>query len=417
MRGEGSLQSGTNLLKVRDYNRRLVLEMIRLGNGVSRADIAERTGLTSQTVSNIVRRLLDEGFIVEAGKRRLEGGRKPRMGLRINPGAGYALGAHVDRDEVRVALLDLSGEVVARNHHGLFRESDPSEAIALISDSVEDVVGEAGVERERILGLGVACPGPLDPSSGVVHEPPGMPGWREVRMKEVLEAQTGYEVVVDNDAIASAVGERWMGSARGAQDFMFVYKGWGMGAGLFIGGQVYRGKTGTAGEIGHMPLDPNGPECSCGNRGCLIRYCSPQEISAAVRWRLQRGEASILREDFEATPESVDFAAVRRAALADDKLALGELKRSARVLGNALVGLVNILDLELVVIGGKGFGGIGYIYEHEIREAIERRSLYPDRREVRVELSTAEEDVGAVGAASLILHTYYAPRMRGLREV
>lgn len=411
------MQSGTNLLKVRDYNRRLVLEMIRLGDGVSRAEIAERTGLTSQTVSNIVRRLLDEGFIVEAGKRRLRGGRKPRMGLSINPGAGYALGAHVDRDEVRVALLDLSGEVVAGNQHELSRESEPSGVITLISGAVEDVVEDAGVEQERILGLGVACPGPLDPSSGVVHEPPGMPGWRGVRLKEALEAQTGYEVVVDNDAVASAVGERWKGSARGVQNFMFVYKGWGMGAGLFIGGQVYRGKTGTAGEIGHMPLDPNGPECPCRNRGCLIRYCSPQEISTAVRRRLRRGEASILREDFESAPQSIDFGAVRRAALAGDKLALEELERSARVLGNALVGLVNILDLELVVIGGKGFGGIGYIYEHEIREAIEKRSLYPDRRDVRIELSTATEDAGAVGAASLILHAYYAPRMRGLREV
>jgi predicted NBD/HSP70 family sugar kinase len=163
-----------------------------------------------------------------------------------------------------------------------------------------------------------------------------MPGWEEVGLKEKLEEAAGYPVVVDNDAVASAVGERWIGVARGVQDFVFVYEGWGLSAGIFVEGQVYRGKTGTAGEIGHIPLDPNGPACECGNRGCLVRYCSPREVSASVRRRLKAGEESSLGAVFEKDPESVDYEMVRRAAASGDALALEEVERAARRLGGAL---------------------------------------------------------------------------------
>jgi predicted NBD/HSP70 family sugar kinase len=393
---------------VRDYNQQLVLHLVRTGNGMSRAVIAERTGLTGQAVTKIVRRLIAEGLVVESGKGvSLPNGGRPPVELRVNAEARYAVGAHVDRDVMSCVALNLRGDVLARAAG--MRPSDPLETVGCVRDLVEGVIGESGVDRSRILGVGVACPGPLDPLSGVVYRPPGMAGWEEVRLKELLEECLGIPVVVDNDAIASAVGERWMGKGQEARNFAFVYMGWGMGAGLFFDGRVYRGSTGTAGEIGHVPLDPEGPECPCGNRGCLIRYCSPRDTVSAVQRRLWRGEAGL----FGMRLESLNYGTICDAALAGDPVATEELTHAARMLGRALVGLVNALDLQLVVLGGKSLNAARYIYRREVEKALGETMLYRDRREVSVEMSQSGEDAGAVGAASLILHAAYSPQLAG----
>jgi predicted NBD/HSP70 family sugar kinase len=215
--------------------------------------------------------------------------------------------------------------------------------------------------------------------------------------------------------MAAAVGERWVGKARGTDNFAFVYNGWGLGAGLFLEGHIYRGATGTAGEFGHTPLDPNGPECECGNRGCLVRYCSPREIILAVERKLRAGESSSLVPVQHKNLDRLDLGAICAAALAGDRVAAEELAASGRMLGRAVVGLVNLLDLQMVVLGGKALGEAAYIYRREVEEAL-RKILYPERREVRVELSSAGEDAGAVGAASVVLHAAYAPRLMDLRS-
>ena len=409
------MQGGTNLLKVRDFNQQVVLETIRGTRGVSRTELAHETGLTAQTISNIVRRLLDEGLVVETGKKSSARGGKPKVNLEINPDAGYALGAQIDRDEIALVLLNLGGQPVRRIRHAMPASQTPEELVRLLAKSAEELIQEAGGVDRKMLGLGVASPGPLDPVNGVLYEPPGFKNWEEVPIKQMLQERTGYPVLVDNDAMAAAVGERWVGKARGTDNYAFVYNGWGLGAGLFLEGHVYRGATGTAGEFGHTSLDPNGPECECGNRGCLIRYCSPREIISAVERRLRAGESSSLRYSWLKKPGQLDLATIRAAAIAGDRVAAEELAASGRMLGRAIVGMVNLLDLQMVVLGGKALGEAAYIYRREVEEAL-RKILYPERREVRVELSCAGEDSGAVGAASVVLHAAYSPRLMSLRS-
>lgn len=405
-------RGGTNLLRVRDFNQQVVLEAIRQGDGVSRVEISRETGLTAQTISNIVRRLLGDGLVVEAGKGPSAGNGKPRVRLEINPGAGYAAGVQIDRDEVLLVLLDLKGQTVARDGFAMPPGERPADVVAAIGGSLRRLVRAAKASSGNILGLGVACPGPLDPSTGVVHAPPGLPGWSHVPVKALLEVETGYEVSLDYDAVASAVGERWAGEARGVDDFAFVYGGWGLGAGLFLDGRVYRGKTSTAGELGHTPLDPNGPECQCGNRGCLVRYCSPASIVASVEGRLRAGGGGALSGQVG----GVTYEALRRAAVAGDALAVGAFKTSAEMMGKAVIVLGNLLDVEMVVLGGRAFEGVGRIYEEEIDGALEGRLLYKERRRVRAKISGLGGYAGAVGAASLVLHAAYAPRLLGLRS-
>src|SRR5215218_2455494 len=340
-RRAGSLQGGTNLLKVRDFNQQVVLETIRGTRGVSRTELAHETGLTAQTISNIVRRLLDEGLVVETGKKSSARGGKPKVNLEINPDAGYALGAQIDRDEIALVLLNLSGQPLRRIRHAMPASQTPEEVVRLLAKSAEELIQDAGGVDRKMLGLGVASPGPLDPVNGVLYEPPGFKTWEEVPIKQMLQERTGYPVLVDNDAMAAAVGERWVGKARGTDNYAFVYNGWGLGAGLFLEGHVYRGATGTAGEFGHTSLDPNGPECECGNRGCLIRYCSPREIISAVERRLRAGESSSLRYSWLKKPGQLDLATIRAAAIAGDRVAAEELAASRRMLSTPVVGLVN----------------------------------------------------------------------------
>lgn len=415
-RSMGSVRGGTNLLKVRDFNQQVVLETIRGASGISRTEIAHESGLTAQTISNIVRRLLAEGLVVEAGKKSVGGGGKPKVNLAINPEAGYALGAQIDRDEIALVLLNLGGQRLRRIRHAMPASQTPEEVVRLLARSADDLVQDAGGVGHKMVGLGVASPGPLDPEDGVLYGPPGFEGWGEVPIKQMLQERTGYPVLVDNDAMAAAVGERWVGKARGTDNFAFVYNGWGLGAGLFLDGHVYRGTTGTAGEFGHTPLDPNGPECECGNRGCLIRYCSPREIISAVESRLRAGESSSLGDRWLKKPSLVNLPMIRAAANAGDQVAAEELAASARMLGRAIVGMVNLLDLQMVVLGGRALGEAAHIYRQEVEEALRGKILYPERREVQVELSGAGEDAGAVGAASVVLHAAYAPRLMSLRS-
>jgi predicted NBD/HSP70 family sugar kinase len=402
------MRRGTNLPWVRDYNRGVVLEAIRLGGGVSRVEIAQKTGLTAQTVSNIVRRFLVEGLVVEGD--RLATGRQ-RVPLHVNREARSAVGVLIDVEETSFVILDLGGCVVLRRRCRTDWEQGTLKVIQQIAEDAGALLDEAGVDREKVLGIGVACPGPLDHQTGVVFNPPNLPGWDRVPLSDALSEITGYPVIVDNDATAAAIGERWSGGARGARNFAFVYVSAGIGAGLFLEDHVFRGATTNAGEFGHITLNPDGPPCHCGNRGCVEAYCAPSRIVAAVDGRIREGEVSTLSAD-----GGFGFADVCRAALAGDAVAGGELRLAASRLGCGVVSLVNLLDVELVVLGGTGLGPVAAIFRQEIERELATRAMAPDLRPIRVELSQAGEDAAAVGAASLVMHTAFAPRQAGLER-
>ena len=405
------IRTGTNLPLIKHYNESVVLEAIRVGDGVSRVEIADRSGLTAQTVSNIVRRLLDLGLVEEFGHSSSGSGRR-RVRLRINPSARHGIGVQVDGGETSFVIIDMTGRVIERTRHPTNATRGPDAIIDQIAASVAELITKVDVDPETILGLGVACPGPLDHQRGVVFNPPNLPGWHEVSLADALNEKTGYPVIVDNDATAAAIGERWAGGARGVHNFAFVYMGVGVGAGIFLEDHIYRGSTTNAGEFGHLIIDPEGPECFCGSRGCVEAYCAPRAVVTAVARRLEEGEISTA---FVTGPEAIDFEMVGRAALDGDELSLQEIERSAHLLAYGVVGLVNMLDIELVVLGGKAFRNAGELYRKTIGEVVGQRVIGRERRSIRVELSTAGEDAGAVGAASLLLDATYAPRL-GARD-
>lgn len=400
------MQKGTNLPKVGHFNRAVVLEAIQVSDGISRVQIAGRAGLTAQTVSVIVRRLLEEGLVIEDGSLPSRGG-KPRTILRVDPTAGYAVGIHFDPGEISYVLADLAGQPVAKLHTAVRPGLAPDAVIRQMARTARRVLREADVPDRKVLGIGLACPGPLD-AEGIMNVPPRLTGWDHVPIKGLLEEHAGFPVTSDNDATAAAIGERWAGVARAAPSFAYLYLGTGIGGGLFLDNQIYRGRSLNAGEFGHITVAPDGPDCYCGNRGCVEAVCCPSAIEATVRARLAEGAESTL------TAEALDHAAICAAAAAGDPLAGTVIGQVAARLADAAVSIVNMLDIDLLVLGGPAMYEVADVYRQVVAAAVATRPLARRLHTVQVATSPIAADAAAIGAASLVFHATYAPRLSTL---
>ncbi|MFE5404564.1 ROK family protein [Streptomyces sp. NPDC056580] len=379
---------GANLFAVRSHNTALVLDLLRGAGraGISRLELAERTGLTPQAVSKITARLREAGFAAEAGRRASTGG-KPRTVLRLVPEAGHAVGVHLDRDELRAVLVDLDGAVVGERSAALDLGDGAGAVLEVVAGEVAGLVGEAlgvgdavgGLAGElagglagagSLLGVGVAMPGPLDHVRGVLHRVTGFPEWDGFPLRDALVERLGVPVVVDKDTNAAALGLS-VGVCGGAGDggpgageggsFAYLHLGTGLGAGLVIGGDVHRGARTGAGEFGHQVVQLDGPACECGDRGCVEVLC----LGAVAR---------------------------------------GELREAARVLGVGAGNLVGLLDIDLVLLGGRTVAGAPEVFVEGVAEVLAARARREGVGAGAVPVGVVGgERVVAEGAAQLLL--------------
>jgi predicted NBD/HSP70 family sugar kinase len=408
--------SGTNLPRVGSYNMNVVLNTIQATDGISRVEIAKQTGLTAQTVSVIVRRLIEQGIVHESGSLPSSGG-KPRTTLRINAAAAYAVGIHFDPLEVSVVVVDMMGQELAHSRHAISPRLEPEELIARAAQVAHKHLAELGVPDDLVLGAGAACPGPIDQTQGLVISPPRRDRWTEVPIKRLLKQYIGFDVIIDNDANAAAIGERWSGHGRTTSDFAFLYMGTGIGGAMFLSNHIYRGVSLNAGEFGHIVVEPNGAPCYCGSHGCLEALCSPAAIVRDVHAELAMGRASQLGNLYDKDPELVDHPAICLAAVAGDHVARRVIDRVARRLGECAVIVANALDVDLFVIGGKAVTHVAQIYTDKINELLQARPLARRAHIVRVAVSDMASDGAALGAAALVLHAAYAPNTADLTSV
>lgn len=408
-------QAGTNLPKVGRYNRAVVLDQIQLIDGISRVEIAQRTGLTPQSISGIVRRLLDEGIVREDHANRVSSGGKPRTALRINAGAGSAVGLHFDPAELTCAVVDLLGRPLVVKRRPTPPGTDPSHVVSAMTELVADVLAEADVPRGQVLGLGLATPGPIDQDLGMLVTPPQLAHWTRVPLQQMLSDATGLPVTLDNDATAAAVGERWSGAGRGVANFAYFFFGTGIGGGLVLNHQVFRGGSLNAGEFGHSSVLPDGPECYCGNRGCLERLVNPSAIVAEVHRRLAGGHGgSVLREPFDRDPSLVDHAAIRVAAEGGDPLATAVIDEAAEHVASVAVNIANFVDVDLIVLGGHAIQHVEMRYVEVVASALATRPLSRHIRIIDVAPSPLGADAAVVGSAALVLHATYSPQLSAL---
>ncbi|MFC5829557.1 ROK family transcriptional regulator [Nonomuraea insulae] len=392
-----------------------MLDQIQLIDGISRVEIAQRTGLTPQSISGIVRRLLDEGIVREDHANRVSNGGKPRTALRINADAGSAVGLHFDPAELTCAVVDLLGRPLVVKRRPTPPGTDPSHVVSAMTELVADVLTEADVPRGQVLGLGLATPGPIDLGLGMLVAPPQLAHWTRVPLQQMLSDATGLPVTLDNDATAAAVGERWSGAGRGVANFAYFFFGTGIGGGLVLNHQVFRGGSLNAGEFGHSSVLPDGPECYCGQRGCLERLVNPSAIVAEVHRRLAGGhDGGVLRESFDRDPSLVDHAAIRAAAEDGDPLATAVIDEAAEHVASVAVNVANFVDVDLIVLGGHGIQHVEMRYVEVVASALATRPLSRHIRVIDVAPSPLGADAAVVGSAALVLHATYSPQLSAL---
>ncbi|MFF7162683.1 ROK family transcriptional regulator [Streptomyces sp. NPDC008086] len=380
---------------LRSHNTALVLDLLRTAGpeGISRLELAERTGLTPQAVSKITARLREDGLAAEAGHRASTGG-KPRTVLRLVPEAGHAVGVHLDRDELTAVLCDLTGAVVARRRApldlGAGAETVVERAVRAVGELTADAARTAGatevtgaadgagaVDRAgaiggaraadeagvagggprpgAVLGVGVALPGPLDHRRGVLHRVTGFPEWNGFPLRDVLARRLSLPVVVDKDTNAAALGLAVGGETASGTSFAYLHFGAGVGGGLVIGGAVHRGARTGAGEFGHQVVQLDGPPCECGNRGCVEALC---------------------------------LAAVAR----------GDLAEAARVLGTAVGNLVALLDVDLVLLGGRTVAAAPDTFVRGVTAVLHERARRAGEDAVPVRVASGGGAGGGAGA-------------------
>ncbi len=382
-------------------SRAALLDVIRAAGQISRVDLARETGLTGATVSTVVRRLIDDGLVVEVGRAESTGG-KPAVLLSLEPEARYAVGVHLDDGGITYVIADLGGAVVSRWRRPGAGADAPAAVVERVASEVRTLVSQAGIDRDRILGLGVVSPGPVTQASGSrVLTPPVMEAWTGFPLADALQVAVGLPVVLENDATAAAVGEYWGGQIDASGCFAALYMGTGIGSGVIANGGVFRGASGNTGEIGHICLDVDGPLCWCGNVGCLEVLAGPAAIAAAARAAgLHLPEVGVAE----------DFAAVARAAVREDGPERDLLLRSAQYFAVAAQTLANILDVDQIVLTGPSFALAGSLYVPIIREHLDRtffgRAIHP----VDVVISPHASEAAAIGAAALVLQSELAPR-------
>ncbi|MEU4192164.1 ROK family transcriptional regulator [Kribbella sp. NPDC026611] len=394
---------GTNLDRVGGFNDAVVLDAIRRSEQLSRVELAEATGLSGQAISNIARRLLDAGLVREAGRLRGAGIGKPRTLLELEPAGQYAVGVHLDPAVVTVVLLDLTGEAVARRRMLIEDADKPDVLIDAIAATIEDVLLESGAPRDRVTGVGIAAPGPIDVERGVVVDPPNLAAWHLVPLRDELRERTGLPTVLDKDVTAAASAEKWAGQGG---SFVFFYLGTGVGAGLVIADEVVRGASSNVGEIGHVIVDPDGPVCYCGRRGCVgetsqPRYLVQQAVHAGV---IAQG---IDIDDRQAV--DVAFAGLCAQAAAGPGLAREIVAALAERIAKVVEDIANLLDLDRVVFGGPHWEQLAPTFVDVVRKALDGRFLVRAVHPFEVAGTSLGADVGAIGAASLVLDQTFSP--------
>jgi predicted NBD/HSP70 family sugar kinase len=399
--------SGVNQIDLGSFNECVVIETVRLSGTITRGEIAHRTGLTQQSVSRIARSLLDRGILVEDAQRRATSG-KPRTPVRLSGTAAHALGLHIDPEVLTAVVIDLDGAIVCTRTRPVSADSDPGEFVAQVAELGRETLEKAGgaVREDGFLGIGVAVPGPVDIASGTVLGPPLLSAWNDLPLLYLLKDHFPCPVIIEKDSLAAAAGERWIGRDRRARDFAYLYLGTGVGSGLYLNGDLYRGVSANAGEFGQLCAIALGRVDTDG-RPELLPECNPPVSVPDFAHRRGLPAADAARGSTAAYRE------VGRAAAAGDPAAAAALREVAGAIGRGALGLVDLLDIDLIVLGGPFFtDDVADFYLDEIGRAVNEFPTARRLRRVEVERSVLSAEAAAVGAASTIFHATFTPRLR-----
>lgn len=383
------------------------LQVIRAEGSISRAHLAEKTGNSPFLISKICDKLLAASLVTEAGQGDSTGGRRPTL-LSLKPGLGRLIGIHLGTVNVRIAMTDFNGELIDYTKDESRCNRGPEVAIQHLFGLVDKMLKKTGVSYSELNGIGIGVSGVVERSTGKVLFWPKLPLWMDVPVRQMFEER--YKTVVDleDTSRTQAFGEYRLGGVNSAKHFIYIAVGAGIGAALFLNGQLYSGAAGFAGEFGHMSISETGPLCSCGNRGCLETIVSAAALIRKARQGIAGGLSNTLMKLSQGNSENVSVEMLAQAACQGDRFCLRLLSETGTHLGRSMVGLINLLNPELIVIGGGVASAIGELILPEIERAVRERAMIQGENQVKIRISKLQERDWAVGATLLVVESALA---------
>ena len=395
-----STQQGTERLdsgSMRAQNLALLLRLIWNEKETSRADLARETGLSRSAASALVDMLLKFGLIEEIGLGRSQRGRRPVL-LRFVDDAFLVTGVDLGATHISVVVSNFRGEIKASRTIQHDTRNQPQSALKLVQKLVAEIQQETYSSQSKHLGIGVAVASPIHPDHPGCLSPIFWPEWRTIDLMKDLFPDLNESVLIGNDANLGALAESWWGAGKGLDTLAFIKLGTGVGAGFIIDHHIYKGHGGTAGEIGHLVIDPQGPKCVCGLNGCLATFVGTPALLQAIKHKQAEYPHSLLFDD------DITLQNLIQAVKDGDLLAREIIKTSGQYLGLAVAGLLNLMNPKLVVLGGE-ITKVGGVLLHALLECIQSHSMWSTLANSRVVLSELGEYDVALGAATLVIQS------------
>lgn len=384
---------GKNQQYIREQNRALILKLICTKECLSRIEIAQKTGLTKMTVTNVINDLIGSGLIKEGMTSDIQTvGRKP-IRLHPNENSIYSLGIYISRDYIKFSILTLSAYIIKETTIALYEDETSTSLIRKLLDGIDEILEDT--DKNKICGIGIACIGPLDINNGIILDPTDFHGISNVNIKKAVEEKTGMTVVVNNDMNAAALAEQLYGKGRGKPNFIYLGITNGIGSGIITNGSLYTGENGFGGEIGHTTINFDGPVCTCGKKGCLEAYASIPVI-------LKRANAA-LNEDFG----DITFARLISMAKDNNTKCIEIIDSMCLYISTALINAVNILDCSSVYLGHEAALGGEYLTS-KIENYLNKGLLFKSSKHVNVEISKFGEQSPVIGSGIMVFDRIFS---------
>lgn len=388
---------------VRDINLSLIMSRLIEHAPLSRAGLAETTGLNKSTVSSLVKQLLDLQFVREVGFN-LGGIGRPSVQLEINPNAGYIVSCELGVESIEVMFANFGAEVIWKRREAI-DTPDRQDAIikqlmALLHEAVRVPALPCGHE-DCLLGLAVGAPGLASAADGTLLFAPNL-GWHDVPLQELLQREFGdLAIFLENEANMAALGEYFFGVAQGHREVLYLSAGVGLGGAVVRNGLLFKGATGYASEFGHMTLDPNGPLCNCQNRGCWETFVSERALFRLIRQAVEAGQPSVLAVPARGEASTLTVPLVVQAAEQGDQVALSALEEIGRYLGIGIASLINGLNPDLVVLGGS-LSLAGKFILPAAKAEVDRRALRWNRQAASLKIAQHGTESCVMGGVAMV---------------
>lgn len=392
----------TNQIRLKNFNRRSVLNYIRKNKTATKAGLANATGLTFMAIKKILEEL-ETLNLIRPDEMSKGGMGRHAASYAVNENYKYSIGIHINKYATRVAVLNLRGEIRAVEEISMEKDfSNQNAFVETLTSCVEKLILQERLKKEDILGIGIGAPGPVDSENGVILTPPNIPMLSYLPLKEVLERKTGFPVYLHKDTNAIAFGEYWYGEGKPYEDMVYIDVDMGIGSGLIIDGKLIIGANGIAGEFGHIVIDFNGPVCNCGNRGCLEAMSSGIAILKELAGQLEQEPGHPLY----AKRSSLVIEDIFRMTEQNDLLTISILNQSASYMGIAVSNLINIMDPQVIIMGG--IISRKYPRYFEIVKSVAESRKVKGARENKFRLSGLKENAGVIGAGEIVSDHFFS---------